>query len=467
MTCPGGGLDISCFGLSGACPDYSSCVLTMKGLLVNSSNPMVIPAIQLGMDVNDQGRGIANFGLYPSNVINTFSVYANGTFNVATLNTPMSFTSYNAGINMIVAGTTSSQMQLVSSGQVVIQPVMGASIYAVTGPINLQAGGTLLTVDYATNSILGSSALTSFTTSNFQVWKSLAVPWFQTQSTISLTCAPVGPFPDISSSSFLFSTDVILAAGTRLLSNNTNGRITMGSIQMCGGGIFSSGTSIQIQESTASKTLDIWAVITNSDPGQPVTIIDNQGLDIRAAITNLETSQPVIFSDPQGVDFQSTPLFDSTGGYLQVTDAQGLQIVSPGCLRTSCINSLTSAVAVAGDITFTHAYSNTGVPGNSAGTGAGNSPTFTFTGSDCRMQLSLTTGTSPAGAGATIFSVTFASPFPSTPVVLFSPLNANAAALTGAGAPYVSPLSTSSFNFVAGTTSLTASTTYVWGFSAC
>lgn len=467
MTCPGGGLDISCFGLSGACPDYGTCVLTMRGLLVNSSIPSVIPAIQLGMDVDDQGRGVAQFGQHPLRVINTFTVFANGTFNVATLNTPMNFLAAGAGMFFTVQGTPLNTMQFVSSGTIVMQPLMGATIFANTGSIFLNAGGTLFNLDYVTGSLVGSAATTSFTNTNFQVWRSLGIPWFQTQNAISLTCAPAGPFPDIPGASVLFSTDVIMAAGTRLLSNNTNGRITMGSIQMCGGGVFSLGTSLQLQESTSSRTVDIWAVITNSDPGQPVTIIDNHGLDVRAVITNLETSQPVLFNDPQGVDFQGTTLFDSTGAYLRVTDTQGLEVVSPGCLRTSCINSLTSTVAVAGDITFTHAYSNTATPGSSAGTGAGASPTLTLTGTDCRMRLSLTTGTAPAGAGATISSFTFTLAFPSAPVVLFSPLNDNAAALTGPGAPFVSSVSATSFDFVAGTTGLTASTTYVWGFSAC
>jgi hypothetical protein len=67
MTCPGGALDASCFGLVGACPDFSTCYLNALGLNINSSSVTVIPQLKVGManqlSILDRTPPIMSIGL--------------------------------------------------------------------------------------------------------------------------------------------------------------------------------------------------------------------------------------------------------------------------------------------------------------------------------------------------------------------------------------------------------------------
>lgn len=103
-----------------------------------------------------------------------------------------------------------------------------------------------------------------------------------------------------------------------------------------------------------------------------------------------------------------------------------------------------------------------GTPTLTAGTGAGTGPTVSITGSDLSFQLSITTGTTPTGSGATVATVNFSAVFTATPRVVFSPANAAAAALSGATSPFMDGSDSSHATIKSGTTALAASTNYKW-----
>jgi hypothetical protein len=71
------------------------------------------------------------------------------------------------------------------------------------------------------------------------------------------------------------------------------------------------------------------------------------------------------------------------------------------------------------------------------------------------------------GGTAKLVQLTFAQPFPNAPnSVVLTPANANAAALSGAGAVYIDPasswLTSASFTMRPGATALVANTVYEW-----
>ncbi len=116
-----------------------------------------------------------------------------------------------------------------------------------------------------------------------------------------------------------------------------------------------------------------------------------------------------------------------------------------------------------GEIQAAHLVCVSATPGIAASTGAGTGPTIAVAGTDQSMQVTLTTGSAPAGS-ATIFTVTYAIAFQATQYPVFSPVSATASALTAAGAPRLSAASTSTFTFTAGATNLAATTQYIWNF---
>lgn len=109
-----------------------------------------------------------------------------------------------------------------------------------------------------------------------------------------------------------------------------------------------------------------------------------------------------------------------------------------------------------------HLYGGGTAPAVAAGAGAGTTPTVALTGSDMAGKISITTGTLPT-LSADVFTVTFNTAYASAPYVNFSPANAVTALLSGASMVYVTA-ATTTFKFTAGTTPLTAATTYLWNY---
>lgn len=98
-----------------------------------------------------------------------------------------------------------------------------------------------------------------------------------------------------------------------------------------------------------------------------------------------------------------------------------------------------------------------------AGTGAGTSPTLLASGSDAAFQVTLTTGSGP-GTSSGIFSVLYTNAYHSAPVIVYSPANAAAAALSGTSAPSLSGSAGSGFTWQSGSAALAGATQYIWNF---
>lgn len=98
-----------------------------------------------------------------------------------------------------------------------------------------------------------------------------------------------------------------------------------------------------------------------------------------------------------------------------------------------------------------------------AGTGAGTSPSVSFTGVDQTGAITVTTGTLPTGSGATIVTFTYSGTFPTNTFPIITPANATTAALSGVTMVFAAGTATN-FTINAGTTALSAATTYKWNY---
>lgn len=100
-----------------------------------------------------------------------------------------------------------------------------------------------------------------------------------------------------------------------------------------------------------------------------------------------------------------------------------------------------------------------------AGTGAGTSPSVSVTGTNIGGDVTVTTGTAPTGAGATVATITYANSltFPTGSTVILTPGNAATAALNGISMVFTTG-STTTFVITAGTTALAGSTAFIWHY---
>ena len=119
-----------------------------------------------------------------------------------------------------------------------------------------------------------------------------------------------------------------------------------------------------------------------------------------------------------------------------------------------------NTIDVAGTTGTYHIAGTSTAPTIAAGAGAGTSPTVSITGTDLGFRVTVTTGTLPT-ASAVVATVTFNTAYITAPFVVFSPSNASAALLSGVSMVYRNS-TTGTFTLNAGTTGLTAATTYIW-----
>ena len=125
-------------------------------------------------------------------------------------------------------------------------------------------------------------------------------------------------------------------------------------------------------------------------------------------------------------------------------------------------NSTSGTSTFSNDAIFqAHRIGSTTAPSIAAGTGAGTSPTISITGNDQDGIITVTSGTLPAGSGATIVTVTYNTTFPTNSFVSMTPADASSALLSGVTMVFVTA-STSGFTIKSGTTGLGASTTFQW-----
>lgn len=121
------------------------------------------------------------------------------------------------------------------------------------------------------------------------------------------------------------------------------------------------------------------------------------------------------------------------------------------------------------NLTANHISGLTNVPPTivtNAGAGAGiinATAALDTTANDTAMAITVTAGTTPS-TSATIFTVTFGTPFLNNnpPHVVFCPANSAAAILSGTTMVFVGTTTTNGFTFSSGTAALTASIVYKW-----
>lgn len=304
VDCPGGALAPNCFGLT-TCPNFSSCNLLAQGLSVYSTNSSVIPQLQVGMQPGDAGKGVVNLGIPGGANITTLTSNVAGSYYMSTLNCPMLHRSWYSTATFESVGNTALFTAISSSGTVNITGAVGVSILA--GPSNnvfISSGGNYVNINGASNIIAATASIINMTATDVYVNKGNLSPWWGTQSTASLTCQIGGLLPPSVGTSIVFSTDLIMASGTNLMSASSTGLISVSGLVLCGQLIKSASGTLQLQDNTVTKYLDIWATIQNADSGLPLTI-----------------------NDLQGVNFQQTPLFDNSGtSPLVVNDIHGMHV---------------------------------------------------------------------------------------------------------------------------------------------
>lgn len=122
-------------------------------------------------------------------------------------------------------------------------------------------------------------------------------------------------------------------------------------------------------------------------------------------------------------------------------------------------NVLSSATSSA---TFAHHLGNSSTPGIAAGTGAGTSPTISISGTDLAGDVTVTTGTLPTASGI-VGTITYSFAYPTHTYPVLYPGNSATALLSGVSMVYTTG-NTTTFVITAGTTALTAVTTYVWHY---
>ena len=319
LNCPGGALSPNCFGLT-VCPNFANCNLQAQGLLISSTNASVVPLLQVGMLAGDAGKGVVIFGLPGGNNITTLTSNVVGTYYMSSLYTPMVHRSWFSTAIFESVGSSAIYTSISSSGTVNITGSVGVSVVAGTGSnVFIGAGTNFVNVNSGGNSISSATATYNVSATNIYMNQGNLNPYWGTQSTTSLECQAGGTLPPKAGVSMLMSTDIIMAANTSLLSASSTGLISVSGLLVCGQVIKSASTTLEIQDSTLTKFLDVWATIQNSQGSQPVT-----------------------FNDFNGVNFQQTALFDSSPSPLVVNDPQGLSVsvgplVANGYVQSSSV----------------------------------------------------------------------------------------------------------------------------------
>lgn len=144
----------------------------------------------------------------------------------------------------------------------------------------------------------------------------------------------------------------------------------------------------------------------------------------------------------------------------------GGNITSAGIVTAVQLVSTQSALLTGCDMLehVTIANQVTTSPTSAYGTGAGTGPSGkAVAGSDFSGTITLTTGTTPAGSGATILDITWGLSFASlAPNIILFPANAATALLSGTTQVWANSVDNTHFRLTAGTVGLTAATTYKW-----
>jgi len=306
MTCPGGALDSSCFGLA-VCPDFSTCDLTARSLTLDAGVPLT--SLKVGA-VGDGGTTTVEFGVSPGYFIDTFTMYGN----TAQYNTngAQSFATLNGDISMTAAGGITRSWTALSTGPASITAGLGLTL-SNSGPANvliINSGTNQDMTLSTTRELFATAPLMTVQAGTFTLLEGVADPWFATDPVNTLSCGTVVPLPVAPGKSIVFDDDIILAAGVNLMSASPDALVRVGGgISLCGVLIESSGPTLQLQGDTPTKVLDIRATIVNGQGGQPVIVSESDGFDFSdtpigntGGATLGTIAGAVYVSDPEGFE---------------------------------------------------------------------------------------------------------------------------------------------------------------------
>lgn len=147
------------------------------------------------------------------------------------------------------------------------------------------------------------------------------------------------------------------------------------------------------------------------------------------------------------------------------TGSLSFSIINAGAQVTALTLSGAGNAAIPGTASANH-FSGLGTaPTIVAGTGAGGSPTLTATlDTDLSGYVQVLTGTAPV-LSASVFTVTFGTPYTTAPKCILLPDNAVTQALTGIAAVQIFDPSTTVATATSGATALVTATTYKWSYT--
>ncbi len=307
MTCPGGALHPECFGLS-TCPNFSSCDLKAHSLSVYSTNLTSLASLAVGTDNTDVGGSIARFGL-SNRPMSTFTVSANSSLAITSYYTPLFLQAILDDVRIEAIGTTTTKIIASSTGYLNFTGTQGAQIASSNG-IGFVCNSVTANLDCVNNVFRISTTNYSTMATDFAFSKPSSLIWFESLSATTLQCGATAPLPVIAGSSIRFATDVIQAAGTKLLGGASTGLVSVSGLEVCGLHVRSEGVTLQIQNDTANRYIDMRGLLTNGESGFPVRVADVEGLDITLGaplyVDTIQSSTatsgvPVTFNDADGV----------------------------------------------------------------------------------------------------------------------------------------------------------------------
>jgi len=192
------------------------------------------------------------------------------------------------------------------------------------------------------------------------------------------------------------------------------------------------------------------AVLTNLNP--TVTLTNGSA--------NIQLGQPTADTNAGMIVFMDLPVTSAAAG----GTVQSYELDLNGTNVATLFGQANGGGGVTnGQLKVTHLAGQTnlvGAPTVAVGAGAGTGAAVTVSGSDLLMQVSLTTGSGCTSNSAQA-TITYAQPFGSAPLLIYSAANTNAAWLGGITNVVLSA-TTTGITLNAGWSPLAASTTYKW-----
>lgn len=225
------------------------------------------------------------------------------------------------------------------------------------------------------------------------------------------------------------------SSGSKLTSLTVN---STGALQYIGGSYASNG---------GSQVLVFSGTVNNPVTGVSGTVTNYSSVFFGQPTIN-STNTGVSYTNPASVFIQGAPVMGT---------------------NSSATNYVYSLFVNTGDSYFggggvvNNLRGNSLTPAGAAGAGAGTSPTTSVVGSNLCGTVNVTTGTSPTGANATVYTVTYngSLTYQNGSIVELFPGNAATSALAGNSQVFATTTGTT-FSIISGVTALAASTSYVW-----